>query len=125
MNKKTLLFVFLGLIIIAGISLVFKNKTSNDTLNNSPIILFYGTGCPHCVNVEKYIIDNKVQEKVEFQKKEVFNNKNNADLLVEKAKVCGFPTETIGVPFLWDGTDSRCYTGDADVIQYFKDKIGS
>jgi len=40
--------------------------------------------------------------------------------LEAKAKICELPTDSIGVPFLWDGKD--CLIGDQDIINFFKQK---
>ena len=67
------------------------------------IIFFYGKGCPHCALVEDFFKENKIEEKIKFEKKEVYNNKNNFNELSVKAEACGLPVDSIGVPFLWDG----------------------
>jgi glutaredoxin len=103
-----------------------KNKpTTNEPTGQqnqavSQIILFYGDGCPHCKIVEEYIEKNKTKEKLSFAQKEVYYNKTNANELVEKAKICGLPTDSIGVPFLFD--EKKCYIGDQDIINFFKQK---
>jgi glutaredoxin len=86
------------------------------------IILFYGDGCPHCAIVEEFIKENKIDVKISFSKKEVYYNKENSSLLIEKAKICNFDTNSIGIPFLWDGT--RCLVGDQDIIEFLKLKAG-
>lgn len=123
--------------ILFGIILVFsflvlsqeKNVTQNP-INNSvvsekqdenQIIFFYGDGCPHCAIVEEFIKENRVSEKIAFSTKEVYNNRNNSKQLEEKATACGMPTDSIGVPFLWDG--EKCLVGDQDIIEFFKSKI--
>lgn len=98
-----------------------SNNLSQTEIKESGIILFYGDGCPHCAIVEEYVSKNAIEAKVPFVKKEVYNNKQNSAELVEKAGVCGMPTDSIGVPFLWDGT--KCLTGDQDIIEFFKQKI--
>lgn len=85
------------------------------------MILFYMDGCPHCKVVEDFIKENKVNEKISFQEKEVSGNKENARELTEKAKICGLATDSIGVPFLWDG--SQCLVGDKDIIDFLTQKI--
>jgi glutaredoxin len=86
----------------------------------SDVTLFYGDGCPHCALVEEYVSQNGIEAKIPFTKKEVYYNRQNADELVAKAKICGYPTDSIGVPFLWDG--SKCLVGDRDIIEFFKSK---
>jgi glutaredoxin len=98
-----------------------KNETGT-TQNQSAdqIILFYSDGCPHCAKVEEYIKENNIQNKISFVQKEVYYNQDNAQELLEKAKLCGLPINSIGVPFLWDG--KKCLIGDQDIIKFFKQK---
>lgn len=121
MNKKILILIFIGIIILGGIVFVFyRNK--NIPAQKSNVVLFYGDGCPHCANVDEFIKENKIDEKISFEKKEVFNNQDNAKELVDLSQKCGLPSDQVGVPFLWD--DSKCYVGDTDVINFFKQKTG-
>ena len=127
MNKKTQILASIFLIIsVMGIVILANNKNNQSPLTevavkNNQIILFYGDGCPHCALVEKFVAENSIETKVSFAKKEVYNNKQNANELAEKAKICGMATDSIGVPFLWDG--SKCLVGDQDIIEFFKSKI--
>lgn len=105
-----------GLFIINGNG----DNQQNGEDQNSEIILFHGDGCPHCANVEKFIKDNNIEEKISFAKKEVYNNAANANELSQKAEKCGVDTKSIGVPFLWDG--EKCLVGDTDIIDFFKKK---
>ena len=94
--------------------------TTTKNQSASQIILFYGDGCPHCAIIEEYIKKNNINDKISFAQKEVYYNKNNANDLADKAKICGLPTNSIGVPFLWDG--EKCLIGDQDIINFFKQK---
>ena len=100
-----------------------KGSIEGEGQAQNGIIFFYGDGCPHCAIVEEYIKENKVAEKLAFSQKEVYYNRNNSKELEEKAKICGMPTDSIGVPFLWDG--ERCLVGDADIVEFFKQKINT
>ena len=127
MNKKTQILASIFLIIsVIGIVILANNKNNQSpvtevAVKNNQIILFYGDGCPHCALVEKFVVENNIETKVSFAKKEVYYNKQNASELAEKAQTCGMPTDSIGVPFLWDG--SKCLVGDQDIIEFFKSKI--
>jgi len=134
MNKKiiipTILFI---LVLIVSLFLLLENKENsqlkNELSNNqenqqkeqSQIILFYGDGCPHCAIVEEYIKENNINDKISFAQKEVYYNQSNAKELEAKAKICGLPTDSIGVPFLWNG--EKCLIGDQDIIEFFSQKI--
>ena len=119
MNKKILLVVFIGIILIGTAIFVFLKYGKPQ---ESKIILFYGENCPFCAKVDEFVQDNKIEEKISFEKKEVYNNKDNAAELLEKAAKCGLAQDEIGVPFLWDG--SKCFVGDEDIINFFKQKVG-
>ena len=101
---------FFGFIILLG---RITNKPEN--------ILFFGDTCPHCKNVDEYINQNGIRNKFKFQELEVYNNKDNAQLLVQKAKQCGLDTSSgVGVPFFFDG--GKCLQGDQPIIDFLKTK---
>jgi glutaredoxin len=124
MRRITPFLIFLGIFIVLGIGFYFsREKKSSPDQNLKGIVLFYGIGCPHCAKVEEFIKTNKIKEKIEFEEKEVYYNKENAQKLIEIAKKCGFNENEIGVPFLWDGENQRCIVGDEPIINFFKEKL--
>ncbi|MFZ2192668.1 MAG: hypothetical protein WAV31_00295 [Candidatus Moraniibacteriota bacterium] len=113
--KKIILgsFLFLAASIFSGCA---------STTDDSAIILFYSNECSHCKIVEKYIADNNIKDKISFSQREVGSDSANANLMVDKQKSCNWEKEKNGkVPFLW--TDGKCYLGQDEIIQFFKDKI--
>ncbi len=130
MEKKNLILTIIAaaLIIIGGGLLLnqqFNFIGPSPNINaKAPegIILFYGDGCPHCKLVSDFIAANNVKAKVAFTELEVFNDENNAGILLQKAQICKIAEDKIGVPFLWTG--STCLLGDQDVINFFKEKAG-
>lgn len=126
MNKKVIIPTILFVIVfIISVIVLLENKKSNlqnntEQTEEAQIILFYGQGCPHCAIVDDYIETNNIKEKISFEEKEVYYNQANASELAQKAKSCGISIESIGVPFLWDG--SMCYAGDQKIIDFFKRK---
>ncbi|MCK5085056.1 MAG: hypothetical protein KAQ64_05390 [Candidatus Pacebacteria bacterium] len=127
-ESKKLLFTAIPFIAILFFANIFFFKEGNIERPASPqneqsqIILFYGDGCPHCVVVEEYIEKNNINEKISFERKEIYHNKNNASELAEKAKACEPPINSIGVPFLWD--NGKCSIGDRNIIEFLKQKTG-
>lgn len=90
--------------------------------DSSAIILFYGEECPHCKVVEKYIADNNVKARVTFSEREVNHDRANAEMMVKKQQDCKLDKNSIGaVPFLF--TTDKCYLGQDEIINFFKDKI--
>lgn len=124
MKKQTLITGFLILFILGLISFVVfgsKNKSPTKVANNQTPTFFYGNTCPHCADVEKWMKENKVEEKIEIVKKEVYENKQNAKELESAATACKLPTDSIGVPFLF--VEGKCYIGSPEVIKYLSEKI--
>lgn len=124
MSKKNKVFfaIITGLIIIGVLFFYYILRKSPTIIPSTDIILFYGRECPHCQEVEKFITDNKISEKFEFERVEVWHNKKNADLLVQKAKKCGIDEDQIGVPFLY--AKEKCYIGAPDAENFFKNENG-
>ena len=130
-NKVIIPTILFIVVFILSFAVLLQNKENDLSDNNivqdnrqtekSQIILFYGDGCPHCAIVEDYIKENNIKEKLSFGEKEVYYNQNNAKELEAKAKICELPIDSIGVPFLWDG--SKCYVGDQEIIDFFNGKI--
>ena len=122
MNKKVIIpTILFAIVLIFSVVILLENKESNHPAEQSQIILFYGDGCPHCAIVENYIKESNIKEKLSFEEKEVYHNQKNANELADKAKICGLPTDSIGVPFLWEG--EKCYVGDQEIIGFFNQKI--
>ncbi|MFA5985980.1 MAG: hypothetical protein WC819_01365 [Parcubacteria group bacterium] len=125
MNKQN---IFIGVaigLVLAGIGLYFiLPDDSMETPLSEKIIFYYGDTCPHCKNVEEYVAQNNVQEKVPFEQKEVYNNEENAKELTRTAQQCGLEKNKVGVvPLLWTG--ENCLVGDKDIIAFFAEKIGN
>lgn len=126
--KEYKMFIWVGVLMIFVIGgLVWLASQSEDIntsdvikLDEKSIILFYGDGCPHCADVEKYIDENDIAQKVSFEKLEVWNNKQNAQTMKEAAKICKLDEAKIGVPFLF--AQNKCYIGTPDVKEFFKQK---
>ena len=87
------------------------------------VILFYGDGCPHCKNVEDFVLQNKIEEKVKFIRLEVRNNKDNQIVFGKVVQKCAINSSEAGIPLLYDG-NGKCYLGDVDTINFFKNASG-
>jgi glutaredoxin len=121
MKKQSLFYIIIGLIIVAGIVLLFLAKNLSNASGDGKLIFFYGNGCPHCANVEKFFADNDVKAKIQFAEKEVYNDQNNATEMGVYAQKCGLDLKTLGVPFLWTG--SKCLVGDQPIIEFFQNRL--
>jgi len=103
-------------------SVTFKEENLPSPLfEEGSLILFYGDICPHCAEVEEFIEEHKIRERLNLIEKEVYRNSENAKELLEKAKACNIPSNAVGVPFLWDG--KRCLVGSLEIINFLKERI--
>ncbi len=119
-NSLKIFLLFFGIFMLSG---CVNQKAQAPVIDDSEIILFYGQECPHCQIVEKYVADNNIKNKVIFSEREVNHNSANADFMMKKQESCSqFDKNNIGaVPFLW--TKEKCYIGQDEIMQFFKDKI--
>lgn len=114
--------VLAGAIFWAFQSGVFSGPVTATQLP-SGIVLFYGEECPHCKDVEEFIANNKIEDKVKISRMEVWHNKNNQAALTGVVQKCGITGSSIGVPFLYDG-NGKCYVGEIDVPNFLKTQAG-
>lgn len=129
--NKTAIFIIIPIILIGALLWAWQSGTlakifaGPTEYNNVPegIILFYGEGCPHCKNVDDFISQNNIQEKVEFSNLEVWNNEGNREILRKVIQTCGIASDQVGVPLLYDGKGT-CLMGDVDAINFLKNAAG-
>jgi glutaredoxin len=109
-------------VIVAGGTAYWLTKKSPTAHVTQGTVFFYGQECPHCQDVEKFLEDNKVADKVKYDSVEVWHNEDNAKMMIARAKECGMSEDQIGVPFV--ASDGKCYVGTPDVEAFFKQKAG-
>jgi len=109
--KKYLLSLIIGFIVFftTSISILAKETSS--------ILFFYGTGCPHCAQVEKYFEDNKFFDKYPIEKKEIYFNKDNALLFNQILDKFGTLQDNRGVPTVIIG--NKVLMGDKPILDNF------
>ncbi len=78
------------------------------------INVFYGDGCPHCAKEDKYlnVLKKELGDNIEIEKYEVWNNKENNNLLKEVRTILNDDNE--GVPFVVIG--NKYFNGYNDDI---------
>ncbi|MCX6810792.1 MAG: hypothetical protein NTY30_03660 [Candidatus Berkelbacteria bacterium] len=158
MKKFIYALVIIIILIVVGI-LIYRSskaKTTSDTAGNTtttasqPVSLvsadiimpdavatiYYGNGCPHCTNLEKWLQENKylpggskidqtvvdnwiATAKVKFNMKEVWYNKTNSAELTTNATTLGLPSDQVGVPFLFDSVNKKSFVGETDIQTFF------
>ncbi len=127
----TILVILFSFLLVGFVVVGSRKKDTKTVVNNqnttsfsaSEITYYYGNTCPHCKEVESWIEENKIDEKLKIIKKEVYDNPSNAAELRLAAQKCGLDTTAIGVPFLYS-PDGKCFIGTPDVISFLKEKAG-
>lgn len=121
MNKFSIIAILATVtILIAGVFLVSKGQNSNTNYPLPTDITYYwGDGCPHCKNVEEFISTWDKKDTVKIDKKEVWNNIENAKELKARYEYCKVPQSAMGVPLLVT-PDGTCFSGDTPIIDYLK-----
>jgi len=116
MNKFNPIFLFV--ILMLSINQIHASDTSNSTC----IYFFYGTGCPHCSQVEPFL--NELETKypnVEIQKFEIYDNRPNLVLLNNYFYAYGVPENQRGVPTIFIG--NKFLTGDKPIFENLENEI--
>lgn len=118
---------FLIIIVLVIFVLIFIKKGKEDALLNEfqgKMVYFYSTTCPHCAKVEKFFKENSLENKIQLEKREIHQRRENLKLLILVAKrKCNLKENEIGVPLFWDGKNEKCLWGDQAIINYFKENI--
>jgi glutaredoxin len=113
--------VILGIVVFWGLRQ--PEKAVAPTVQPSDeIVYYYGEECPHCKEVAKFLEENKIAEKVNFSKKEVWSNAANAAEMEQRASECNIERSGMGVPFLY--ARGKCYIGTPDVEAFFRQEAG-
>lgn len=121
-------FYLIPIIIVAFIGYkLIAAQISPPVVDNRPtdLILFWGEGCPHCENVKKYVEDNKIDERLKIDQKEVYYSKKNQNEMADIVKKCPEIDQTngISVPLAWAVSESKCLTGDTPIISWIDQKL--
>ena len=122
MIKKTILYILIILGII-GLFYFMTRPPKIKNTTNADIIFYYGEECPHCHNVLKFISENKIDEKIKINSKEVYHNKTNQKELTGLVRICPEIQDTngnIGVPVALIVKENKCIGGDTPIIEKLK-----
>ena len=126
MKQQLLAFSIILIALFGTLFLVYQttqsslSTTSSVTLDKDAFIYFYGNTCPHCAELNEWLKETGIEKKVKFEKKEVYQNKDNANLLQQAAEICRLETTQIGVPFVYD--NGKCYIGSDQAKEIFQKK---
>lgn len=77
------------------------------------LLEFYGTECPHCVDMHELVVRLEKEEGVNFESIEVWHNKENEQRLIDLDQDrCG------GVPFYYNTKTKKFICGEVDYEEF-------
>jgi glutaredoxin len=117
-HKAIVIFCVVAAIIIGGLWYFAERSQSKD----DTVYFYFGITCPHCKNVEIWMLQNNVGAKLTVVQKEVYENQANAAELQKRARTCGIKSDEIGVPFIF--YKGQCYVGEDQGIELLRQLIG-
>ena len=117
MFKKIICLVFLSFLFLTS-----GNVFAQENKNIVNVYFFWGNGCPHCAN-EKPFLDKieKENEYVHINRYEVWENKENLDLLINIGKELG--VNVSGVPLTLVGDESFVGYAEGYTSKQIEDRI--
>jgi len=121
-QKTMIIFFVLVILVVASLYLISVIKTKNPTMLTGNII-YYSEKCPHCKNVEAFIEENEIDSKINITRKEIINNLTNKAEFTKVIEYCKINPEEAGVPFIYISEENKCIMGDADIINFLKEKL--
>jgi len=126
---KKIITILVIVVVFLGLYKITSQKpasvSTNTDYQNSDLILFYGNTCPHCKVVEEFITKNQIDQKLKISQLEVYSNQSNSTLFADTVKnICPeeIKTEGLGVPFLVDPKDKKCFVGSTPITDYLSEK---
>jgi len=111
MLRKKIFSAFLVALLFLGI------VTAASAEDSSKIYFFYGLGCPHCGQVERFFEEEDLFERYPVEKKEIYFNRENAILFNDLMDELGIPKGSRGVPTVIIG--DKVLVGDRPIIDNF------
>jgi cysteine-rich repeat protein/parallel beta-helix repeat protein len=128
-NRLLCIFVILcGLFIVSlffGVETesISEDKTRSELMTSEhlDVYFFYGQGCPHCANVEPFILEMEHKYPLQIHKYDVYTNRSHISLFNEYFDKYGVPQERRGIPAIFVG--SAYFIGDGSIIDGFEQTI--
>ena len=125
---KKITTVLIIIVVLFGFYKITSQKPASITTMTTPdsdLVLFYGDTCPHCKDVEEFISQNNIDQKLKINRFEVYNSKSNSNLMVQMVKDnCPDKSNPQGlpVPFLINTSEKTCLIGTPDITSHLTEK---
>jgi len=84
------------------------------------ITFYWGTTCPHCHNVQRWMERNPETATLGIRQVEVWTNKDNAAAFIGVVRKCGMDQGVVPVLVAENGV---CYVGEVEITDYLKERL--
>jgi len=120
MKRFGVVIALVTLVIFAGGIYLFSRNNTQTVPPLTGYEYYWGNGCPHCEVVDEFLVTWEGKDKVAVEKREVWYNKTNAQIMAVRAEDCGIAKSDLAVPFLVT-PEGKCLLGDEPIINLFKE----
>ena len=120
MKRFGIIIAIVTLAILAGGIYLFSKNNAQEVPPLAGYEYYWGNGCPHCEVVDEFFKGWEGKDKVVIEKREVWYNKANAQIMAVRGEACGIAKSDLAVPFLVT-PDGKCLLGDEPIINLFKE----
>jgi len=112
--------ILLSIVLLFGIFALSScgEKISGDEIKNpdADFIFYHWKTCPHCVELDKVLVEKDIYSKNILAKKEVwYNHANQAEFTALTTKL-GLAPEDVWVPFLYVKSTQKHYIGQGNIV---------
>lgn len=103
-----------------------KNVLKENPIESTMITYYYWETCPYCQQLNKYLTEVDWYNKLNIDKREIWNNKENALKMTEDLKRLGLENAKTWVPFLVvnENWKEKVLNWLDEAMAYFEPKLG-
>lgn len=112
-KRVIIIFAVVVLLFVAVLGWLASQKPGN-------ITFYWGTTCPHCHNVQRWLEAHNETAALGIRQLEVWDDKDNAATFVGVARKCKMDQAVVPVLVAETGT---CYVGEVEIIDYLKERL--
>ena len=122
LNFLTIFIIATILILSGGVFFFSKNQSVDGGSLPAPTSYeyYWSKTCPHCAKVQEFMDTWEGRDKIQMEKYEINESKENQQRFLQRGKDCKIPRSQMGVPLLLT-PKGVCLSGDEPIIQHFKD----
>jgi hypothetical protein len=132
---KKIPYFLIGIVVFFGFFYLLSQPPKSETesitpdysqYQNSDLVLFWSKDCSHCQNVENWLKENNLDNKLKIISKQIDDNQSTYEELLNLVKEnCPnlMESNNVGVPISFDPVNKQCIQGDTTIIEFLSSKL--